>query len=86
MTNEEVLEEQRAKCRAFEVSAPSADGITDLKIKASMISTFKYTARTFWWDYLTKSQRLVRYVMPFREFWNNEDTYPRTIETTPEVK
>lgn len=40
---------------------------------------FKYNARTYWWAYLQKAQHFTRYVMPFREFWGNEETYSRAI-------
>ena len=61
------LAEQRAKCR------DSESAVFETEVQ------FKYNARTFWWAYLQKAQYFTRYVIPFREFWGNEETYGRTI-------
>lgn len=37
---------------------------------------FKYSARLMWWNYCGETQTAI----PFREFWNNELSYPRTIK------
>ena len=67
-TEYELISELRAQCREIEVQQFE----TEIE--------FKYTARTFWWKYLQASQYFTRYVMPFREFWDNDSTYPRTIK------
>ena len=64
---DELIAEQRAKCRELELTVLVDE------------DSFKYNARMHWWGYLQKSQKLTRYVMPFREFWDDESTYPRTI-------
>ena len=40
---------------------------------------FKYNARTYWWEYLERAQKVMPTIMTFREFWDNEESYPRTI-------
>ena len=37
---------------------------------------FKYQARVLWWDYCGKTQCSIT----FRDFWDNELSYPRTIK------
>lgn len=64
---DELIAEQRAKCRESESTVFDNE------------DSFKYSARMHWWEYLQKSQKLTRYVMPFREFWGDESSYPRTI-------
>jgi hypothetical protein len=63
----EFLEGLRAKCRESETA------VFETEVQ------FKYNARTYWWAYLQQAQLFTRYVMPFREFWNSEETYSRTI-------
>lgn len=36
---------------------------------------FKYQARVLWWNYCGKTQSSIT----FRDFWDNEASYPRTI-------
>ncbi len=66
-TEQEVLCLLREKCRAIETEQFETE------------VQFKYMARTLWWEYLQDAQYHTRYVMPFREFWDNELTYARTI-------
>ena len=37
---------------------------------------FKYQARLMWWKYCDDTQSAIT----FRDFWNNEVSYPRTIK------
>ena len=64
---QEFLAQQRQQCRELENRE-----FADEKI-------FKYTARTFWWGYLEKAQIAKPTIMTFQEFWDNPETYPRTI-------
>ena len=61
------LAEQRVKCRESEST----------KFETEVL--FKYNARTYWWAYLEKAQKVATSIMTFREFWDNEESYPRTI-------
>jgi hypothetical protein len=63
----EFLAEQRAKCRASESAVYETEVM------------FKYNARTYWWAYLEKAQKIAPDIMTFREFWGDESSYPRTI-------
>jgi hypothetical protein len=63
----EFLAEQRAKCRESETQVFETETL------------FKYNARTYWWDYLEKAQKVMPTIMTFREFWGDETSYPRTI-------
>jgi hypothetical protein len=63
----EFLAEQRAKCRASESTVFETEVL------------FKYNARTYWWAYLEKAQKIAPNIMTFREFWGDESSYPRTI-------
>lgn len=64
---DELLAEGRAKCRESE-SMPFEEE-----------KDFRYNARTYWWEFVEKTQKYPADVMSFREFWGNENTYPRTI-------
>lgn len=65
---DELLAIGRAKCRESETAEFENE------------NKFKYNARTYWWEFLEKSQKYpVGGIMSFREFWDNEETYPRTI-------
>ena len=61
------LVEQRAKCRESESAVYESEVL------------FKYNARTYWWEYLEKAQKIAPDIMAFREFWGDENSYPRTI-------
>jgi hypothetical protein len=61
------LAAQRAKCRASESAVYETEVL------------FKYNARTYWWEYLEKAQKIALNIMTFREFWDDESSYPRTI-------
>lgn len=75
----ELLVEWRAKCREFEANNPVNEQLTDAEVKTKIETAFKYTARTFWWGYLQQTQKGATYVISFREFWDSEATYPRTV-------
>jgi hypothetical protein len=61
------LAEQRAKCRESESTVFETEIL------------FKYNARTYWWAYLEKAQKIAPNIMAFREFWGDDSSYPRTI-------
>lgn len=61
------LAEQRAKCRESETTVFETEVL------------FKYNARTYWWEYLERAQKVATSIMSFQEFWGNEESYPRTI-------
>jgi len=71
----EILAECRAKCREIEQRA---------FVGYDAVTLFKYTTRSFWWEYLQKSQKGATFIITFREFWDNEDTYSRTVEMVKE--
>lgn len=67
---DELLAIGRAKCRESETAEFPEE------------KDFRYNARTYWWEFLEKTQKYPSEgVMPFRDFWNNEESYPRTIAT-----
>jgi hypothetical protein len=61
------LAEQRTKCRESESAVFETEVL------------FKYNARTFWWEYLEKAQKIAPTIMTFCEFWDDKNSYPRTI-------
>ncbi len=67
----ELLTSLRAKCRELETQ-PQIDDVEP---------DFKYQARLLWWEYCQKTQ--MESTMEFREFWGNNNTYPRTIRMIP---
>lgn len=73
MTNEElsILAECRAKCREIERETFTADKDVSAEQK------FRTKARMPWYEFCEKTMHSK--IMHFREFWGNEDTYPRTI-------
>ena len=75
MTNEEltILEECRAKCREIELETFTADKDVSAEQK------FRTKARMPWYEFCTRTMKSDDNVMHFREFWGNEDSYPRTI-------
>lgn len=70
-TYDELLHTHRLSCRDAEVAQYKTEG------------EFRYDARMIWWRFLEESQLLAEHIMPFREFWACEDTYPRTIAVDP---
>lgn len=62
-----LLAEQRVKCREIETQTFDSE------------NSFKYKARELWWEYCEKTQMCYPTIMSFREFWDNENSYPRTI-------
>lgn len=61
-----ILAELRARCRELETETFATETI------------FRYKCRELWWEFCQKTQE-EPHVTHFREFWGNEETYPRTI-------
>lgn len=70
-TYEEFLATGRAVCRNLE--ALTFENEVD----------FRYKAREPWWAFIEKTQKMTDFIMTFKDFWDNTETYPRTIAIDP---
>ena len=44
---------------------------------------FRYKAREPWWAFIEKTQKMADFILSFKDFWDNAETYPRTIAIDP---
>lgn len=70
-TYEEFLAAGRETCRVLETATFEEEAI------------FRYKAREPWWNFIERTQKMKDFIMSFEEFWNNPETYPRTIAIDP---
>jgi hypothetical protein len=48
---------------------------------------FRYRAREPWWAFIEKTQKMADFILSFKDFWDNPETYPRTIASdSPKLK
>lgn len=70
-TYEEFLAAGRAVCRNLEALAFEQE------------VDFRYKAREPWWAFIEKTQKMADSILTFKDFWDNAETYPRTIAVDP---